>query len=120
MSHLVEIDPSTEIPLENPGCEFGYYLFESLPPISMEEVCNVDDIPLVMITDPDENTLTYLVPKDPGGDTDRLLALIDGEHYEVINSLQDQDTYCHHILNQIRKGKIPNNQLYKVESDILK
>ena len=56
MSCLVEIDPSTKIPPENPGCEFGYYLFESLPPISTEEVCNVENIPLVTITDPDENT----------------------------------------------------------------
>ena len=65
-------------------------------------------------------TLTYLDPMDLGGDIDWLFALIDGEHYEVISSLQDQDTYCHHVLDQIRKAKMSNNQLYKVESDILK
>ena len=42
--------------------------------------------------------LTYLDPKDPGGDVNRLLALLDGEHYEVTSSLQDHDTYCHRIL----------------------
>ena len=46
-------------------------------------------------TNPDEVTLTYFDPKDPGGDVDRLLSLLDGEHYEVISSLQDQDTFCH-------------------------
>ena len=42
MSQLIDIDPSTEIPLEDPGCEFGYYLFDPLPPISTEEICNID------------------------------------------------------------------------------
>ena len=109
-----------DIPLEDQGCEFGYYLFDPLPTISIEEVCHVDDIPVITITNPENETLTYLDPKDPGGDVDRLLALLDGEHYEVISSLQDRDTYCHRILQQIQKSKISDNQLYKIENDILK
>ena len=58
-------------------------------------------MPVITITNPKNETLIYLDPKDPGGDIDRLLALLDGEHYEVISSLQDQDTYCHCILQQI-------------------
>ena len=53
---------------------------------------------MITITNAEDETLTYLYPRDPGGDVDRLLALLDGEHYEVISSLQDRDTYCHHIL----------------------
>ena len=64
--------------------------------------------------------MTYLDPKDPGGDIDRLLALLDGEHYEVVSSLQDQDTYCHCILQQIWKCRLSDNQVYKIENDILK
>ena len=72
------------------------------------------------IINPENETLTYLDPKDPGGDIDRLLALLDGEHYEVISSLQDHDTYCHHILQQIWKRRMSDNQLYEIENDILK
>ena len=46
-----------------------------------------------------------------------MLTFLDGENYEVISSLQDRDTYCHHVL---RKGKISNNQIYTIENDILK
>ena len=87
MSQLIDIDPSTEIPPEDPGCELGYYLFDPLPPISTEEVYNIDNIPVITITNPEDETFTYLDPKDPGGD----VALLNGEHYEVISSLQDCD-----------------------------
>ena len=40
MSRLIDIDPSTKIPPEDQGCEFGYYLFDLLPPISTEEICD--------------------------------------------------------------------------------
>ena len=57
---------------------------------------------------------------DPGGDIDRLLALLDGKHYEVISSLQDQDTFCHRILQQVQKNSLPVEHPYKIENDILK
>ena len=98
MSRLISIDPDTELPPEDQGCEYGYYLFDPLPPISTEDICHVDGIPVITIINPDQVTLTYLDPKDPGGDIDRLLFLLDGKHYEVISSLQDRDTFCHHIL----------------------
>ena len=62
---------------------------DPLPPISTEDVCHIDDIPEITITNPEEVTLTYVDPKDPGGDVDRLLSLLDSEHYEVLSSLQD-------------------------------
>ena len=107
------------MPHDDQGCEFGYYLFDPLHPIAINEVHHIDDIPVITITNPENETLNYLDPKDPG-DIDRLLALLDGEHYEVISSLQDRDTYCHHILQQIQKTWMSDNQLYKIENDILK
>ena len=95
-------------------------MFDPLPPISTKEVCHVDDIPFITITNAEDETLTYLDPKDPGGDVDRLLAFLDGEHYDMISSLQDHDTYCHCIHQHIRKSKMSNNQLYKVENNTLK
>ena len=86
MSRLIS---DTELPPEDQRCEYGYYLFDPLPPIGTEDICHVDDIPKITITNPDQVTLTYFDPKDPGGDVDRLLSLLDGEHYKVISSLQD-------------------------------
>ena len=120
MSRLINIDPDTRLLPEDQGCEYGYYLFDSLPPIHTDDIHHVDDIPESTITDLEDVTLTYLDPKDPGGEIDRLLSLLDGEHYEVISSLQDRDTFCHSILQQVHKEKLPVNHSYKIESDILK
>ena len=120
MSRLISIDPDTELSPEDQGCEYGYYLFDPLPPICTEDVCHIDDIPVITITNPDQVILTYFDPKDPGGDVDRLLSLLDGEHYEVISSLQDRDNFCHRILRQLRKAKHPVGYPYTIENDILK
>ena len=86
----------------------------------MGDICHVDDIPKITITNPDQVTLTYFDPKDPGGDVDRLLSLLDSKHYEVISSLQDRDTFCHCILRQLRKTKHLVGYPYTIENDILK
>ena len=120
MSRLIAIDPETKLPPEDQRCEYGYYLFDPLPPISTEDICHVDDIPEITITNPDQVTSTYFDPKDPGGDVDRLLSLLDGDHYEVISSLQDRDNFCHRILQQLRKAKHLVGHPYTIENDILK
>ena len=120
MSCLITIEPYTELLPEEQGCEYGYYLFDPLPPIHTDDICHIDDIPVITITNPDDETLTYFDPKNPGGDVDRLLSLLDGEHYEVISSLQDRDAFCHRILQQVCKNKPSVCQSYKIENDILK
>ena len=120
MSRLINIDPDTELLPEEQGCEYGYYLFDPLPPIHTDDIYHIDDIPEITITNPEDETLTYFGPKDPGGDVDRLLSLLDGEHYEVISSLQDRDAFCHRILQQVHKGKQSVCQSYKIKNDILK
>ena len=120
MSRLVAIDPESELPPEEQGCEYGYYLFDPLPPISLVDVCHVEDIPEITITNPDQVTSTYFDPKDPGGDVDRLLSLLDGEHYEVISSLQDRDTFCHRILTQLHKATHLIGHPYIIDNDILR
>ena len=56
MSCLVDIDPDTTQPEEEFGCEFGYYIFDSLPPISVEEVCTINLLPSIMVTDPNNSS----------------------------------------------------------------
>ena len=120
MSHLVDIDPDTTQPEEELGCEFGYYIFDSLPPILVEEVCTIDLLPSIIITDPDNETHLLLDPKDPGGNTERFLELLNHEHYEIVSSLQDQDTFCHQISTLLRCGKLINKHMYTIQKDILR
>ena len=120
MSRLINIDPDTELLPEEQGCEYGYYLFDPLPPIHTDDIYHIDDIPEITITNLEDETLTYFDPKDPGGDVDRLLSFLDSEHYEVISSLQDRDAFCHCILQQVCKSKQSISHSYKIENDILK
>ena len=46
--------------------------------------------------------------------------MLDGEHYEVISSLQDRHTFCHRILRQLHKAKHLVGHPYTIENDILK
>ena len=48
----------------------------------------------------------------------RLLSLLDGDHYEVISSLQDQDAFCHHILTQLRRATQLMGHPYTIDNDI--
>ena len=90
-----------------------------MPPIHTDDIYHIDDIPEITITNPEDETLTYFDPRDPGGDVDRLLSLLDGEHYKVISSLQDGDAFCHRILQQVRKSKQSVCQSYKIKNEIL-
>ena len=38
MSRLIDIDPTTQLETEPEGYEFGYYVFDPLPPVSVEEI----------------------------------------------------------------------------------
>ena len=60
MSRLISIDTDTKLPPEDQGCEYGYYLFDPLPPISTEDVCHIDNIPKITITNLDDSILRTL------------------------------------------------------------
>ena len=108
MSSLVDIDPDATQPEEELGCGFGYYIFDSLPPILVEEVCTIDLLPSITITDPDNEIHLLLDPKNPGGDAERFLELLS------------HDTFCHQILTLLRHGKLINKHMYTIKKDILK
>ena len=44
LSHLVDIDPDARLDPENAGWEFGYYIFESLPKLSSEDLVQICEI----------------------------------------------------------------------------
>ena len=55
MSHLVAIDPSIQNENEPYGCEFGYYVFDALPPIEIEVIMIGNKLPSITLTDVDEH-----------------------------------------------------------------
>ena len=44
LSHLVDLDPDARLDPENAGWEFRYYIFESLPKLSSEDIVQVCEI----------------------------------------------------------------------------
>ena len=44
LSHLVDIDPDARLDPENARWEFGYYIFESLPKLSSEDIVQICEI----------------------------------------------------------------------------
>ena len=56
LSHLVDIDPDARLDPENAGWEFGYYVFESLPKLSSDDIVQICKILLgenIIRPDPD-------------------------------------------------------------------
>ena len=56
LSRLVDIDPDARLDPENAGWEFGYYVFETLPKLSSEEIASVCEIlsgTNIILPDPD-------------------------------------------------------------------
>ena len=43
LSHLIDLDPDARLDPENAGWEFRYYIFESLPKLSSEDVVQICD-----------------------------------------------------------------------------
>ena len=56
LSRLVDIDPDARLDPENAGWEFGYYVFETLPKLSSEEIASVCEVlsgTNIILPDPD-------------------------------------------------------------------
>ena len=88
MSCLVNIDPGTKQDEEPQGCKFGYYVFNTLPPISVEKKQISPETPKVMVTDPQGHELILLDPINGENDLQRLVDRLDVQHYKIISELQ--------------------------------
>ena len=115
LSRLIEMDENIKLQLEEEGKEFGYFLFEELPPVTtqvVEEVikCEIGNIK-IQHTDPIEiNTDIHLPLKD-----DKLVKLQESDtHTKQLrkqweNKNLDQNTYM--MENNILKQKLVDNGL---------
>ena len=119
MSRLVNIDPATKQEDEPPGCEFGYYLFDPLPPIEVNEV-SWTALPKIMVCDPEGHELVLLNPSKEELKVQDLIDGLEGDHYEVVAELQALDPFCKHLINNLKKGHLNPNDVYYLEGDTLK
>ena len=95
LSRLVDIDPDARLDLENTGWEFGYYVFETLPKLSSEEivpVCEILSGTNVIIPDPDL--------QEPF--TQQLTSPLTNDQ---LQALQAQDEKCTSLIAMLRRGR---------------
>ena len=107
LSHLIDLDPDTRLDPENAGWEFGYYIFESLPKLSSEDVVQVCEIlsgENVIRPDPDVQPFVQQ-PRFP-------LTL------DELRALQSQDDKCSTLTRMLKNGKL-DPVAYSLEEGIL-
>ena len=96
LSHLVDLDPDARLDPENAGWEFGYYIFESLPKLSSEDIVQVCEIlsgENVIRPDPDVQQPFVQQLRSP-------LTL------DQLRALQGQDDKCTTLTRMLKNGKL--------------
>ena len=99
---MLEIDPDVALPAEPPGTEFGYNLFEELPPVEVGEII-VEGVKLK------PNLDTFFKEVD-------LTLLLKSRS---IRSLQAKDAKISNILQWLQVGDLPPD-IYFIEDGILR
>ena len=97
MSHLIEIDPQVQLESEPKGYEFGYYTFDQLPPLDINDV---------QTSSPDDQKEDLLCTLPITSD--------------IVVKLQQEDPFCKNIIQQIQKGNIKEGQRYRIVNEQLK
>ena len=96
LSHLVDLDPDTRLNPENAGWEFGYYIFESLPKLSSEDIVQVCEILS------GENVIT----PDPDVQQPFVQQLRSPLTLDQLCALQGQDDKCTTLTRMLKNGKL--------------
>ena len=108
LSRLVDIDPDARLDPENAGWEFGYYVFETLPKLSSEEIVQVSEIlsgENVIKPDPDvQEPFTQLLNSP--------LSI------SQLQALQSQDEKCTALTDMLERGKL-DPIVYSIEGGVL-
>ena len=101
MSCLINIDHQIQSEPEPEGHEFGYYMFNPLPALEIQ------DIQTSSIGTTHDDNVDELICNLP----------IDNN---MLARLQQKDEFCKNIFNQIEKGNIIEGHLYKMDNKLLK
>ena len=92
----MDIDPDARLDPENAGWEFGYYVFETLPKLSGEEIASVCEVlsgTNIILPDPDlQEPFTQILTSPLTNDQ--------------LQALQAQDEKCTSLTAMLRRGKL--------------
>ena len=108
LSRLVDLDPDARLDPENARWEFGYYIFESLPKLSSEDILQVCEIlsgENVIRPDPDVQQPFVQQLRSP-------LTL------DQLCTLQGQDNKCTPLTRMLKNGKL-DPVAYSLQEGIL-
>ena len=108
LSHLVDIDPDTRLDPENTGWEFGYYIFESLPKLSSEDIVQICEILS------GEN----IIRPDPDVQQSFVQQLRSPLTLDQLRALQGQDNKCTTLTRMLKNGKL-DPVAYSLQEGIL-
>ena len=108
LSHLVDIDPDARLDPENPGWEFRYYIFESLPKLSSEDIVQICEILS------GEN----VIRPDPDVQQPFVQQLRSPFTLDQLCTLQDQDDKCTTLMRMLKNGKL-DAVAYSLQEGIL-
>ena len=101
MSHLINVDPQIQSEPEPGGHEFGYYTFDPLPALEIQ------DIQTSSIGTTYDDTVDDFLCNLPLNNN-------------MLAKLQQRYEFCKNIFNQIEKGNIVDRHLYKIDNELLK
>ena len=108
LSHLVDIDPDARLDPENTGWEFGYYIFESLPKLSSEDIVQICEILS------GEN----IIRPDPDVQQPFVQQLRSPLTLDQLCTLQGQDDKCTTLMRMLKNGKL-DPVAYSLQEGIL-
>ena len=108
LSHLVDIDPDARLDPENAGWEFGYYVFESLPKLSSEDIVQICEILS------GEN----VIRPDPDIQQPFIQQLRSPLTLDQLHALQAQDDKCTTLTRMLENGKL-DPVAYSIQEGIL-
>ena len=108
LSCLIDIDPDARLDPENAGWEFGYYIFESLPKLSSEDVVQVCEILS------GEN----IIRPDPDVQQPFVQQLRSPLTSDELRTLQSQDEKCTTLTRMLKNCKL-DPVAYSLQEGIL-
>ena len=108
LSHLVDIDPDARLDPENTGWEFRYYIFESLPKLSSEDIVQICKILS------GEN----IIRPDPNIQQPFIQQLRSPLTLDQLHTLQAQDDKCTMLTRMLENGKL-DPVAYSLQEGIL-
>ena len=108
LSRLVDIDPDARLDPENAGWEFGYYIFESLPKLSSEDIVQICEI----------LSRENVIRPDPDIQQPFVQQLRSPLTLDQLHALQSQDNKCTMLMRMLENGKL-DPVAYSLQEGIL-